>query len=109
MRQGSEQRALTIGYVAPNEGRFALQAGPEGLDALVLHFPRHDAPIERARVALERGFRRWRCLLCSFVYDEAQGLPEEGIAPGTPWEDVPQTWSCADCGATKADFEMVEA
>jgi rubredoxin len=109
IRDGREQGALAIGYVAPSDGRLALQAGNEGLDALVLHFPRHDAPIASTQAASERGFRTWRCLLCSFVYDEAQGLPDEGIAAGTRWEDVPDTWSCADCGATKADFEMVEA
>lgn len=53
-------------------------------------------------------FRKWRCLICDFVYDEAQGLPEEGIAPGTRWDDVPETWSCPDCGAAKSDFQMVE-
>jgi rubredoxin len=106
--EGKEQRALTIGYVAPEEAALQLTAGAEGLDALILHFPKHDAPIEIARPAADRAFKRWQCLLCSFVYDEAQGLPDEGIAPGTRWEDVPDTWSCADCGATKADFEMAE-
>ena len=42
------------------------------------------------------------------VYDEAQGLPDEGIAPGTKWEDVPLNWRCPECGAGKEDFEMVE-
>jgi rubredoxin len=36
------------------------------------------------------------------------GLPEEGIAPGTKWEDIPDDWTCPDCGAGKSDFEMVE-
>ena len=39
---------------------------------------------------------------------EALGLPEEGIAPGTRWEDIPDTWTCPDCGVTKDDFEMVQ-
>jgi len=52
--------------------------------------------------------KKWRCLVCDFVYDEAQGWPDEGIAPGTKWEDVPASWSCPDCGASKADFELVE-
>ncbi|MEY8212685.1 MAG: rubredoxin, partial [Gammaproteobacteria bacterium] len=34
--------------------------------------------------------------------------PDEGIAPGTAWEDIPEDWSCPDCGASKEDFEMVE-
>lgn len=52
--------------------------------------------------------RKWMCVVCGFIYDEAAGLPEEGIEPGTRWEDVPDTWTCPDCGATKSDFEMVE-
>jgi rubredoxin len=51
--------------------------------------------------------RRWRCVLCGFVYDEALGLPEEGIAPGTAWADVPDSWCCPDCAAGKDEFEMV--
>jgi rubredoxin len=47
-------------------------------------------------------------VLCAFSYDEQQGLPEEGIPAGTRWADVPDTWSCPDCAASKADFEMVE-
>ena len=53
-------------------------------------------------------FRTWMCLVCGFVYDEAKGLPEEGLAPGTRWEDVPMNWTCPECGARKDDFEMVQ-
>ena len=49
----------------------------------------------------------WECLVCGFIYEEALGLPDEGIAPGTPWEDIPDDWACPDCGVTKSDFEMV--
>ncbi len=52
--------------------------------------------------------KRYMCLLCGFIYDEAQGWPEDGIAPGTAWEDVPMAWRCPDCAATKDDFEMIE-
>lgn len=52
--------------------------------------------------------KQYMCVVCGYVYDEAAGLPEEGIAPGTRWEDVPATWVCPECGAGKADFEMVE-
>jgi rubredoxin len=48
------------------------------------------------------------CLICGFIYDEAAGLPDEGIAPGTRWEDVPMIWTCPECGARKEDFEMVQ-
>jgi rubredoxin len=50
----------------------------------------------------------YRCVQCGFEYDENLGWPEDGIAPGTRWDDIPDDWSCPDCGAAKADFEMVE-
>ena len=53
-------------------------------------------------------FRTWMCVVCGFIYDEAAGLPEDGIAPGTRWEDVPETWTCPDCGVTKDDLDMRE-
>src|SRR6185437_863747 len=52
--------------------------------------------------------RKWMCVVCGYIYDEALGVPEEDIAPGTRWEDVPETWTCPDGGATKSDFEMIE-
>ena len=42
------------------------------------------------------------------IYDEAEGWPDDGIAPGTRWEDIPAGWCCPECGARKDDFEMVE-
>ena len=47
------------------------------------------------------------CLICGWIYDEAAGDPEHGIAPGTAWADVPMNWTCPECGARKEDFEMV--
>ena len=58
-------------------------------------------------VASAAAYRTWMCVVCGFIYDEAAGLPEEGIAPGTRWEDIPDTWTCPDCGVTKDDFEMM--
>ena len=51
----------------------------------------------------------WQCVVCGFVYFEERGLPEDGISPGTKFEDIPDTWACPECGATKKDFELVEA
>jgi rubredoxin len=53
-------------------------------------------------------YSTWMCLVCGFVYDEARGMPEEGIPPGTRWEDLPLNWTCPECGARKEDFEMVK-
>nr|WP_281186658.1 rubredoxin [Nocardia mikamii] len=55
-----------------------------------------------------RPYRIFQCIQCGFEYDEEQGWPDEGIAPGTRWEDIPDDWTCPDCGAAKADFFMVE-
>lgn len=52
-------------------------------------------------------YQKFICLLCGFIYDEEQGWPQDGILPGTRWEDVPEDWTCPDCGAMKSDFEMV--
>jgi rubredoxin len=53
-------------------------------------------------------YKKYMCVLCGFIYDEAEGWPADGIAPGTKWEDVPLNWQCPECGASKQDFEMIE-
>ena len=62
--------------------------------------------------ALEPEFKRrtdiiFAAIRQSNLYDEAAGAPNEGIAPGTRWEDIPPNWTCPECGARKDDFEMV--
>lgn len=52
--------------------------------------------------------KTWMCNICGWIYEEAKGWPEDGIAPGTRWEDVPPNWTCPECGARKEDFEMIE-
>ncbi|KYF61730.1 rubredoxin [Sorangium cellulosum] len=52
--------------------------------------------------------KKYRCIVCGFIYDPALGDPDTGIAPGTLFEHLPDTWICPDCGATKADFEPVD-
>ena len=48
---------------------------------------------------------KYVCSVCGFVYDEAKGIPDAGIAAGTRWEDLPEDWVCPLCGATKSEFE----
>ena len=52
--------------------------------------------------------KKYMCLVCGFIYDEEKGWPDDGIPPGTHWDDVPPIWACPECGATKSDFEMIE-
>ena len=57
---------------------------------------------------MSNSFNTYVCIVCGFIYDEAAGRPEDKIAAGTRWADVPADWTCTDCGVAKADFEMVE-
>lgn len=52
--------------------------------------------------------KKYVCIVCNYIYDPALGLPEDGIAAGTAFEDIPDDWACPDCGVTKADFEVME-
>ena len=47
---------------------------------------------------------KWICKLCSMIYDPAEGDPDSGIAPGTPFASIPDDWSCPICGARKTSF-----
>ena len=53
-------------------------------------------------------FKCWLYLACGFLYDEALGSAEHGLAAGTRWADVPDSWVCPDCGTPKHLFDMVE-
>lgn len=50
--------------------------------------------------------KKYVCTVCGYIYDEAEGCPEQGVAPGTKWEDVPEDFACPECGAGKDLFEF---
>jgi len=52
--------------------------------------------------------KKYSCDLCEWVYDPELGVPEEGITPGVPFEDLPEDFICPDCGAGKVDFSPIE-
>lgn len=54
-------------------------------------------------------YRQWQCTVCGEIYDEALGLPECGIAPGTRFEDVSDEWLCVACGSPKSDYVIIDA
>lgn len=56
----------------------------------------------------QKQYRKYICLICGWVYDEEKGSPEDGIPPGTRWEELDESWVCPECGAEKSEFEMVE-
>ncbi len=50
---------------------------------------------------------KWECTLCGYIYDPAVGDPTTGIAAAIAFEDLPDGWTCPDCGVEKDMFEMV--
>lgn len=111
LHEGKDKKGLAIIWVGKDESAFQLEAGPEGCELLVLNFPAPGGGVPETAKAAADGkgaFKTYQCILCAFVYDEAAGVPEFGIAPGTRWEDVPETFGCPDCDAKKSDFEMIE-
>ncbi|MDD4503303.1 MAG: rubredoxin [Clostridiaceae bacterium] len=48
---------------------------------------------------------KWVCSVCGYVYDSEVGDPDSGIAPGTPFEEIPENWVCPLCGVGKDMFE----
>ena len=51
--------------------------------------------------------KKYECGPCGYVYDEAAGDPDNGVAPGTKWEDLPADWVCPVCGVGKEEFSKV--
>jgi rubredoxin len=49
--------------------------------------------------------QKYTCSVCGYVYDPEKGDPENGVDPGTAFEDLPDGWVCPVCGAGKGDFE----
>jgi rubredoxin len=51
---------------------------------------------------------KYICSVCDYVYDPEVGDPENGVEPGTAFEDLPDDWVCPDCGVDKDEFEALE-
>jgi len=51
---------------------------------------------------------KYECMVCGWVYDEDIGDSDSGVAAGTKFADIPDDWVCPMCGASKADFELIE-
>jgi rubredoxin len=51
---------------------------------------------------------KWECTVCGYIYDPEQGDPDNGVAPGTPFEGLPDDWQCPVCGAFKEEFRRLE-
>jgi rubredoxin len=52
-------------------------------------------------------YQKYICTVCDHIYDEALGDPDTNIAPGTLWADIPEDWTCPDCGVDKSLFKLM--
>ncbi|GJQ23807.1 MAG: rubredoxin [Planctomycetia bacterium] len=50
---------------------------------------------------------RYKCMICGYIYDPKFGDPDNGISPGTSFQNLPDTWVCPQCGAPKEQFEQI--
>ena len=48
---------------------------------------------------------KYVCTVCGYVYDSANGDPDNGVEAGTAFKDLPDDWTCPVCGAAKDQFE----
>lgn len=56
----------------------------------------------------EKDMKKYKCLMCGYIYDPAVGDPDNGVDAGTAFDDLPDDWVCPECGADKSEFEPVE-
>lgn len=70
---------------------------------------RQEAPKEGApsKEGAKTGASKYRCKVCGYVYDPEKGDPSQEIKPGTPFEDLPDSWQCPECGVNKEQFEKI--
>ncbi len=50
---------------------------------------------------------KYRCTVCGYIYDPDKGDPDNGVNPGTAFENLPADWVCPECGAPKENFEKI--
>ena len=71
------------------------------MSELPANVPRGISPLYDRRNEMDK----YVCSICGYVYDPEAGDPDNGVAPGTAWEDVPEDWVCPLCGVGKDNFE----
>ena len=64
--------------------------------------------VEEKKEEVSTKMAKYKCSVCGWVYDPEVGDPDGDIAPGTPFEEIPDDWVCPVCGAAKSDFEKIE-
>ena len=52
--------------------------------------------------------QKYQCGICGYIYDPAKGDPDNGVAPGTTFDELPDDWECPVCGAPKEEFSPID-
>ena len=60
---------------------------------------------QSVEMVMEGKMKKWKCSICGYVYDPSKGDPDNGVKPGTAFEEIPEDWVCPVCGAGKDVFE----
>lgn len=74
----------------------------------MLHFTLYHDILEYQDSIWRKRMKRYVCDLCGYIYDPAEGDPDNGVQPGTAFEDLPEDWVCPLCGAAQSDFSVEE-
>lgn len=61
--------------------------------------------MENIKIQEDQVMKKYECEVCGYIYDEEKGDPDNGIAPGTKWEDIPEDWVCPLCSVGKDQFK----
>jgi rubredoxin len=59
------------------------------------------------KILRRKSMEKWECTACGFIYDPEKGDPENGVEPGTLFEDLPDNWVCPQCGVGKEYFQKM--
>ena len=92
---------MTYAYYREVKNGVAPKNAPTYVDKSKLSAPKE----VNASEAVDPLTQKWECTVCGYIYDPIEGNPDDGIAPGTPFEDIPDDWACPICGVSKEDFE----
>lgn len=91
----SEEKPITYEYYHEVKGGYSPKTAPT-----------YSGMIDKNVKKEERKMHRYVCKVCGYVYDPEKGDPDNGVEPGTKFEDLPDNWVCPVCGAGKEEFEM---
>jgi flavin reductase (DIM6/NTAB) family NADH-FMN oxidoreductase RutF/rubredoxin len=91
----TEDKPMTYEYYHKCKGGFSPKTAPT-----------YSAIVDKKEINKEvEKMDKYVCKICGYVYEPEKGDPDNGITPGTKFEDLPDSWVCPVCGAEKKDFE----